>query len=172
MKTNYNLIFRVFSTLSLLALLFGNLGMTPSARAAAANLEWTWVDGATTIDQPGVYGAEDLPGANNVPGARVGSVSWMDPNGSLWLFGGFGYDSARFHGYLNDLWKFNPASGQWTWVDGATAADQPGVYGTEDVPAANNVPARERVPSRGWTPTAASGSLAALAMTAKANLDT
>src|SRR6202140_1613263 len=44
---------------------------------------------------------------------------------------------------LNDLWKYNIGTGQWTWVSGGGAtglADQSGVYGTQQVPAAANVP--------------------------------
>jgi RNA-directed DNA polymerase len=35
------------------------------------------------------------------------------------LFGGQGYDSAGNSGLLNDLWKFSPGSGLWTWMSGA-----------------------------------------------------
>ncbi|HNO32145.1 MAG TPA: kelch repeat-containing protein, partial [Anaerolineales bacterium] len=111
--------------------------------------QWTWVDGATTIDQSGTYGTEDTPAVNNVPGARIASGSWVDGNGNLWLFGGYGKDSAGTVYYLNDLWKFDPISGQWTWVDGSNVFGQAGVYGTEDTPAVNNVPGARR-PSASW----------------------
>jgi len=111
--------------------------------------QWTWVDGASTSDQIGTYGTEDTPAVNNVPGARVASNSWIDGNGNLWLFGGNGYDSTGTKGRLNDLWKFDPVSGQWTWVDGATTIDQSGTYGTEDTPAVNNVPGA-RTASGSW----------------------
>ena len=129
--------------------LFGGAGLDGTGNSGSLNDlwmfnptsgQWTWMDGSTTINQPGVYGAEDISTANNVPGARDRSVSWMDANGSLWLFGGEGLDSAGNIADLNDLWMFSPASGQWTWVDGSTTVNQTGVYGTEGVPAANNVP--------------------------------
>jgi hypothetical protein len=43
-----------------------------------------------------------------VPGAReVASNSWASPDGHLWLFGGYGRDSAGNTGYLNDLWRYS-----------------------------------------------------------------
>jgi hypothetical protein len=41
-----------------------------------------------------------------VPGARTGSVAWMDSTGYLRLFGGYGFDSFKERDYLNDLWSF------------------------------------------------------------------
>ncbi len=53
---------------------------------------WTWVSGADTGGQQGVYGTKGVAVAANVPGGRHGSVSWTDASGNLWLFGGTGYD--------------------------------------------------------------------------------
>ncbi len=92
---------------------------------------WTWVSGSNTANAAGVYGTMGVPAAGNVPGARSGSVSWIDANGNLWLFGG---------GEFNDLWEFNPSSKMWTWVSGSNTANAAGVYGTMGVPAAGNVP--------------------------------
>jgi len=54
----------------------------------------------------------------NVAGGRrrLIPVTWMDANGSVWLFGGQGYDSTGNQGELNDLWEYSPSSGKWTWV--------------------------------------------------------
>jgi len=43
--------------------------------------------------QPGVYGSLGVASASNIPGGRVGAISWTDSSGDLWLFGGNGYDS-------------------------------------------------------------------------------
>ncbi|NDJ34711.1 MAG: hypothetical protein GYB64_08570, partial [Chloroflexi bacterium] len=129
--------------------LFGGLGFDENGDEGALNDlwrydpvtgVWTWADGSTIIDQAGVYGTEDVPAAANVPGARAPAGSWFNTDGYLWLFGGSGLDSMGQFGFLNDLWRFDIASDQWTWVDGSTVDDQTGVYGTEDVPAAANVP--------------------------------
>ena len=137
---------------TLLALVFGAQGVTPARSAAdsapastASNSgQWTWVDGSKNVNQTGTYGTEDVPNAANVPGARWFSVSWRDASGNLWLFGGWGYDSAGNFGKLNDLWKFDPATGQWTWIDGSNLISQIGIYGTKNVSAAANVPGARR----------------------------
>ncbi len=69
---------------------------------------WTWVSGSYTRNQPGVYGVQGEADAANVPGARQGTVTWMDAAGNSWLFGGNGCDNASLVGRLNDLWKFTP----------------------------------------------------------------
>ncbi len=46
---------------------------------------------------------------------------------------------AFFH-RLNDLWRYSPSSGEWTWIAGSNTFDATGVYGTQGVPAATNVP--------------------------------
>jgi N-acetylneuraminic acid mutarotase len=110
--------------------------------------EWAWMNGtlaSTPITggdwgPPGVYGTPGVPFAGNVPGARYTAYSWTDSSGNLWLFGGFGMDAAGNFGDLNDLWKYTPSTGEWTWMSGSSEINQPGVYGTLGVPAAGNVP--------------------------------
>jgi N-acetylneuraminic acid mutarotase len=119
----------------------GNLGdLNDTWQFNPRSKTWTWMSGANTANQPGVYGTQGVPAAGNVPGARRSAVSWTDSNGNLWLFGGYAYDSAGYEGYLNDLWEFNPTSKMWTWMSGADTANQPGAYGTQGVPATTNVP--------------------------------
>jgi hypothetical protein len=106
---------------------------------------WTWVSGSSTINASGVYGTMGTPSTSNTPGARDGSVSWIDSSGNLWLFGGAGYDSTGTNGGLNDLWEFSPTAKTWTWVGGsntgwASGVYASGVYGTLGVAAPNNVP--------------------------------
>jgi N-acetylneuraminic acid mutarotase len=110
--------------------------------------QWTWVSGANVANRPGTYGTEGTAAATNLPGARTGAVSWTDPAGNLWLFGGTGVDSKGTQGALNDLWVYG--RGQWTWVSGANAANQPGAYGTEGTAAAANVPGA-RTGAVSWT---------------------
>jgi hypothetical protein len=101
---------------------------------------WTWKAGSDVPDQPGVYGSPGVPAASNNPGARSDAISWSDPSGNLWLFGGLGLDAYGESNDLNDLWKY--ADGQWTWIGGSNVADQlqVGVYGKAGVPAATNQP--------------------------------
>jgi hypothetical protein len=103
-----------------------------------SNGEWTWVSGANTAGQGGIYGVRGTPGAGNLPGARQLAVSWTDRAGNFWLFGGNGPDSAANEGLLNDLWKYS--NGQWTWVSGSNIVDQSGAYGTQGILAPANIP--------------------------------
>jgi N-acetylneuraminic acid mutarotase len=99
---------------------------------------WTWVSGADTVNQSGSYGTKGVAASSNVPGAREVLVSWIDSNGNLWLFGGYGSDSTGAKGRLNDLWKFDGSN--WTWVSGANIVNQAGSYGTKGVASSSNIP--------------------------------
>jgi len=81
-----------------------------------------------------VYGTQGTAAAGNAPGPRWGSVPWIDGAGNLWLLGGKGRDSAGVEGNLNDLWRYSPGSGQWTWVGGMDTANNAGVYSTPGSP--------------------------------------
>jgi len=102
--------------------------------------QWAWMGGSNAGSQAGVYGTLGTPSTTNIPGARMYSLTWTDANGDFWLFGGAGMDASGARGYLNDLWEFNPATGEWTWVSGSNTGGQAGVYGTLGVPAATNIP--------------------------------
>jgi hypothetical protein len=106
---------------------------------------WTWVNGPNCISAPnpaGVYGTKGIPSPNNYPAARgFGANCWTDNNGDLWLFAGYG-------GY-DDLWKYNIASNQWTWVSGSQTIATP-VFGTKGVAASTNTPGRIYEVKSGW----------------------
>jgi N-acetylneuraminic acid mutarotase len=127
--------------------------------------DWTWMGGSSVVGfndgQSGVYGSLGTAGTANIPGGREQSVTWSDGSGGVWLFGGYGYDSAGTGGQLNDLWKFDPtlgANGEWTWMSGSstnplpTSSEfpngEPGVYGTLGTASPTNVPGgREQIVS-------------------------
>jgi N-acetylneuraminic acid mutarotase len=111
--------------------------------------EWTWVSGSNDVEQAGVYGSRGIADPANVPGARQSSVSWIDSSGMLWLFGGHGYDSVGESMFLNDLWKYDPTTNEWTWVSGSKFKDQVSVYGTRGIAAPSNVPG-SRWQSASW----------------------
>jgi len=75
-----------------------------------ATSDWAWMGGSNSDNdyQPAVYGTPSVPAAVNLPGARDGAANWIDSSGNLWLFGGYGYDSAGTLGQLNDLWVYKP----------------------------------------------------------------
>ena len=122
---------------------------TGSASANVTNIavncghnEWAWMSGSKVSGQTGTYGTIGVAAAANVPGFRnFGAVSWTDTSGNLWLFGGNEVLATTTNsGDLNDLWKYNIASGQWTWVSGSNVVNQSGNYGVLNTAASTNVP--------------------------------
>ncbi len=130
--------------------LFGGTGFLSSTRSGRLNdlwmhdpvlRQWTWVAGSNLDDQNGIYGLRGVPNPLNVPGGRYQGVSWSDGEGGLWLFGGFGRDASGYGDrILNDLWRFDTASREWTWISGNDTGSQGGVYGTKGVADAANTP--------------------------------
>lgn len=110
---------------------------------------WTYMKGSGSKDQVGIYGTRGVPAPANTPGARENSVGWTDASGNLWLFGGYGIGSSAGLGYLNDLWKYDPTTNQWTWISGSNARNQPGNYGTQGVAAPTNRPGGRHL-GNGW----------------------
>ena len=101
--------------------------------------QWIWQGGSDVLGAAGSYGSQGLPAASNNPGAREGAAKWTDAAGNLWLFGGDNLVGQSWQD-LNDLWSYNPATGQWTWVGGTSTAANAGSYGTQGVAAAGNLP--------------------------------
>jgi len=112
-----------------------------------ASNAWTQVGGSA--NQPGVYGTQGVAAAGNIPGARWGATSRIDASGNVWLFGGFGYDSAGTLDLLNDLWNYNITTNQWTWISGSKTVNQTGNYGIKGTPAGTNVPGARQA-SMAW----------------------
>lgn len=109
---------------------------------------WTWMNGFSTNLQNGIYGTLQTPSASNRPGCRMGSASWTDSNGNLWLFGGRGFPATGpSEGFLNDLWQYNVNTNQWTWMGGSNQASLSGVFGTLGVPSATNMPGGKEFPA-------------------------
>ena len=123
-----------------------------------ATNRWVWLGGAQGTLITGVYGTKGVPSTSNRIGSRAwGSTLWLPEDGSVWIFGGNGFDgSGDFSLYpMNDLWRFNPASNEWTWINGvslvgiANMSGHPGLYGTKGVAGATNQPG-SRINSTGW----------------------
>ncbi|MFC5863728.1 chitobiase/beta-hexosaminidase C-terminal domain-containing protein [Acidicapsa dinghuensis] len=130
--------------------------------------DWAWMGGSSNIGatciqitsqtfcgESGVYGTLGAPASGNAPGGREWATSWSDYSGHLWLFGGWGFDSAGTLGFLNDLWEFDPTSKQWTWMGGSSTVPslfdgEPGIYGTLGTPASTNIPGA-RYETASWT---------------------
>jgi N-acetylneuraminic acid mutarotase len=94
------------------------------------NNQWTWVSGTNLRNQLGNYGAQLTPSTTNRPGSRRWAAGWADNSGNLYIFGGFGYGASGSAGRLNDLWKYNTATNEWTWLSGSNFTNQTGDYTT------------------------------------------
>ncbi len=114
-----------------------------------ATHEWTWMKGDSVRNPPGRRGVAGVPHPDNVPGGRYGSAYWRDTAGNLWLFGGYGY-CGIYLGALQDLWKYDIATNEWTWIKGDTLPDRFGQHGTKGVPDALNRPSG-RYGTASWT---------------------
>jgi N-acetylneuraminic acid mutarotase len=112
---------------------------------------WDWVTGSNVADASGLYGTQGVASPSNAPGARDAAMSWRDPSGNLWLFGGNG-TAASGAGFLNDLWLFNPTAGTWMWVSGSNSGNAGGTYGTQGVASTSNAPGA-RIAAVSWTDT-------------------
>lgn len=112
--------------------------------------EWTWMKGFNSTGQTGVYGTQGTASPLNMPGCRYGSGTWQDAAGNLYLYGGRGLGASGFQGYLNDMWKYNISTNEWTWVNGSNATGTFGQYGTINVPATGNSPGGRYLPNC-WT---------------------
>lgn len=102
---------------------------------ATANM-WTWVNGASTVQQTGNYGTQCTPDTIHYPYAR-------HENRATWTFGdnfivSRGTDIA--HGFFNDTWNYNAACNEWTWMHGSTNANTAAVFGVKGIPSVNNTP--------------------------------
>jgi N-acetylneuraminic acid mutarotase len=116
--------------------------------------EWTWMGGSSQLSSLGrdgygglaVYGTLKVPSEKNIPGGRSYAVTWTDRNDNLWMFGGSGFDANKTDSFLNDLWRYNPSTKEWTWMGGSNKCCQDGSYGTLGKPSAENSPG-----SRWWS---------------------
>ena len=100
--------------------------------ASAQQNEWTWMKGDNNpvyVDSSlPVYGPLGVSSSSYRPGKRTNPTMWSSADGTIWLFGGSGYTEIFTYGLLNDLWKYNPATNEWTWVKGNNTIDNIGVY--------------------------------------------
>ncbi len=107
---------------------------------------WTWMHGESTTTTPAVYGTQGVADPNTTPYGVYTPCTWRDPSGNFWMFGGLSTGS----GFMNDLWKYDPVSNQWTWMHGSQTPNHAGSYGTQGVAAPTNMPPARYSPSS-WT---------------------
>jgi N-acetylneuraminic acid mutarotase len=148
--------------------LFGGLGFDAAGNIGSLNDLWkfdvstglwTWMGGGSIVPNndtdsclPGVYGTFQSGSTGNTPGGRIADMGWTGTDGNFWLFGGGGCNANDDQALLNDLWKYSPSTGQWTWMSGSNVGGVPGVYGTLGTAAMANMPG-SRWDATTWTDT-------------------
>lgn len=142
--------------------IFGGYGTSSSGNGLTNDLwrynistgQWTWLKGSNSTYVYGVYGTLGTAAANNAPGSRYQYTSntlMADGGGNLWMFGSYGYSSNN-NGLLNDLWRFNLTTSQWTWMSGSNGPSANATYGTINVSSTNNTPGARENPVGFSTP--------------------
>ncbi len=109
--------------------------------------EWTWVHGDTAFGVAPVYGVKGVPSPTNTPGERTfGGTTWTDLNGDLWFF-----SACTILTVIPDLWRYNIATNQWTWISGESSPSAFGKNGIKGVPSASNYPPPRGESACSWT---------------------
>ncbi|MFN8395340.1 MAG: PKD domain-containing protein [Bacteroidia bacterium] len=102
-------------------------------------LQWTWMAGSNTSNSWTTFGAQCQPSPSTDPGSRwENRAVWTDAQGRLWSFGGpksfGGFDTG------NELWCYDPATQDFTWITGSLGGNPPSIYGTLGIGAPGNTP--------------------------------
>ncbi len=105
---------------------------------------WTWRAGSNLTN---------VKGSATAPGARDEAATWSDASGRFYLFGGRGYGLTTGPGYLNDLWRYDPATNGWSKLGGSDEPNAAGNYGTTGIAAPTNVPGARSASATWYDPT-------------------
>jgi gliding motility-associated-like protein len=110
---------------------------------------WTWMGGGDIVNNTYVpkarhSGQKGVPHPDNCPGDRNYPATFTDPNGDLWLYGGFFTGAQNVYpdglGYLGDLWKYSVQDATWTWMQGDSTLTPAAVFGIMGQAAPANTP--------------------------------
>jgi len=101
---------------------------------------WTWISGTSLRSAAGTYGTMGTPHSANIPGGRKDMMMTRDENNNLWISGGFGRGASGGGGRLNDFWRYDSVTNEWTWIAGQNSINQASIYGTKGVYDGSNKP--------------------------------
>src|SRR4051812_14875357 len=110
---------------------------------------WTWVSGSNIKGSAAVFGVQGVASVSNHPPGLYEPAEWKDKQGNFWIYGGFSPNYC-------DLWKYNPATKEWTWVKGNGLTGQAAVYGTRGVADPANTPGQRPNAAVTWVDTSGS----------------
>lgn len=112
--------------------------------------EWTWMSGSNTSGNA-VYGSmgqsspDVTPGGGNLYEGRT----WVDNDGNFWFYGGY---NMFVDLELNNMWKYDVSTNEWTWMKGSGSSGGMASYGTQGIFSnSNNPPASGISTSISWT---------------------
>jgi len=108
---------------------------------------WTWMRGSNTVNSPGNYGTMGVAAPTNDPRARCAYSRFKDSNGNLWFFGGGDFSTNTF----NDLWKYDVAANEWTWMHGSATPGSNGSISANCTFAATNDPSSRSEGRIAWS---------------------
>jgi PKD repeat protein len=108
--------------------------------------EWTWMSGDNIVAQPSVFGIQGVPDPANKPGGIYEGCEWVDGAGNFYLFGGLDYNFST----QADMWRYNPSTNEWTWLNGPGGTGGLPVYGIRGVAAATNHPGERGFGMLSW----------------------
>jgi len=103
------------------------------------NNTWTWINGSSNPNDIGEYGIKGVPTSSNCPPSTGwGMMNWIDKNNNLWFYGGV--NIIDLQSISGNLWKYNIANNEWTWMSGfGNIANIPN-FGTKGISSVNNCP--------------------------------
>jgi gliding motility-associated-like protein len=88
---------------------------------------WTWISGTGYNSTSTVnYGTMGVEAPTNNPGPRSSYAAFKDGLNNFYFYGG----NEEYALWRQDVWKYNPSNGMWTWVAGAQSTDTPGQCGS------------------------------------------
>jgi hypothetical protein len=103
---------------------------------------WTWVRGNNLPDGSFSYGIKGTAASTNLPRPTLGGCTWTDANG-FWFYGGVteqwgGSGTGWVDKWLNDLWRYDPNSNLWTWINGDNSFNIYPTWGVQGIPSPSN----------------------------------
>ncbi|MEJ1931591.1 kelch repeat-containing protein [Nostoc sp. NIES-2111] len=114
---------------------------------------WSWIKGDTLYDVLASPGVQGIPSSTNNPQGLTACHTWQGRDGMLWLWGGRRKTPTGVGvNIFADLWRFDPATNQWTWMKGVGVNNDGGSISAVGIENLTNRPP-VALPACTWTDT-------------------